>query len=169
MMMMVALGITAEELSNSVKSSAPRSWGGRLASPQFSCLVMSGDSGLRQRLSAVTELSGWTQCESPTSIEGLRQAVGREFQLVVVDLANPIAGAAGDVTEIAEEFASRPSTLLLVCGSEDRIEDELWARQLGAFVYLPGVSSGDSLVSLFAEARKVSEQRGVGRFVPVSA
>ncbi len=165
MMMMVALGITAEELSSSVKSSAPGTWGGRLASPQLSCLVMSGDAGLRQRLGAVTELSGWTSCETPTSVEGLRQAVEREFQLVVVDLAHPVGASAGDTIEIAEEFASRPSTLLLVCGSEDRLEDELWARQLGAFVYLPGVSSGDSLVSLFTEARKVSEQRGVGRFV----
>ncbi|MBM3953674.1 MAG: hypothetical protein FJ309_03475 [Planctomycetes bacterium] len=165
MMMMVALGITAEELSNSVKTREPEGWGGRLAGPQLSCLVMSGDAGLRQRLGAVTELSGWSGCETPASSQGLRQAVDREFQLVVVDLANPVAGDSAEAIAVAEEFASRPSTLLLVCGREDRFEDELWARQLGAFVYLPGVSTGDSLVSLFTEARKVSEQRGVNRLV----
>ena len=66
---------------------------------------------------------------------------------------------------IAEEFAARPGTLLVVCGSEDSVEEELWARQLGAWVYLPGVSSGDALVSLFAEARRVADRRGAWQLV----
>ena len=52
----------------------------------------------------------------------------------------------------------------MVCGSEDSVDEELWARQLGAWVYLPGVSSGDALMSLFAEARRVSDRRGVFQF-----
>jgi hypothetical protein len=32
-------------------------------------------------------------------------------------------------------------------------------------VYLPGVSSGDALVSLFAEARRVADRRGAWQLV----
>jgi hypothetical protein len=55
--------------------------------------------------------------------------------------------------------------LLVVCGSEDSVDEEMWARQLGAWVYLPGVSGADALMSLFAEARRVGERRGAWQFV----
>ena len=50
-------------------------------------------------------------------------------------------------------------------GSGDSVDEELWARQLGAWVYLPGVSGGDALMSLFAEARRVAERKGSYQFV----
>jgi hypothetical protein len=63
------------------------------------------------------------------------------------------------VESLAREFAGRPDTLLVVCGGEESGSDEAWSRAQGAFVHIPGVSSGDSLVSLFIEARVVSERR----------
>jgi hypothetical protein len=54
---------------------------------------------------------------------------------------------------------------VVVCGSGDSVDEELWARQLGAWVYLPGVSGGDALMSLFAEARRVAERKGSYQFV----
>jgi DNA-binding response OmpR family regulator len=128
-------------------------------------LVVSGDRVLRNRLEAVSELSGWSSCEAPVEAEDLASAVEGDYQLVVVDIAHPVGDRVNDSIEIAEEFASRPGTLLVVCGCEDSVDEELWARQLGAWVYLPGVSSGDALVSLFSDARRVAERRGVCQFV----
>jgi DNA-binding response OmpR family regulator len=128
-------------------------------------LVVSGDRGLRNRLEAVSELSGWSACDAPVDAVELGSAVEGEYQLVVVDIANPVGDRVNDSIEIAEEFAGRPGTLLVVCGSDDNVDEELWARQLGAWVYLPGVSSGDALVSLFSDARRVAERRGVFQFV----
>ena len=91
-------------------------------------------------------------------------AVEGEYQLVIVDIAHPIGDRVNDSIEIAEEFAGRPGTLLVVCGSDDSVDEELWARQLGAWVYLPGVTSGDALVSLFSDARRVAERRGLLQF-----
>jgi hypothetical protein len=45
----------------------------------------------------------------------------------------------------------------VICGSEDNVDEELWARQLGAWLYLPGVTDGDSLTSLCVEARRLRE------------
>ena len=47
--------------------------------------------------------------------------------------------------------------LLVICGSEDNVDEELWARQLGAWLYLPGVCDGDSLTSLCVEARRLRD------------
>jgi DNA-binding response OmpR family regulator len=162
-MMVVAVGITSEEV---------RSLTGKPASPRtvrgpglMKCLVVSGDASLRNRLEAVTELSGWSACEAPADADELSSLVDGDYRLVIVDIARPLGDRVNDTVEIAEEFAGRPGTLLVVCGAEDSVDEELWARQMGAWVYLPGISSGDALVSLFAEARRVADRRGVCQFV----
>jgi hypothetical protein len=155
-MMVVAVGITSEE----VRSMSGRTDRRSVRAPgEIECLVVSGDGGLRGRLESVADLSGCATCVSPADVTELTNAVESEFQLVFVDIASPLGDRVNDTVEVAEEFASRPGTLLVVCGSEDSVEEELWARQLGAWVYLPGVSSGDALVSLFVEARRLAERR----------
>jgi hypothetical protein len=160
--MVVAVGITSEEVRSLAGSSAAHSVRGPGV---MRSLVVSGDRGLRNRLESVSELSGWSACVAPVDAMSLCSAVEGEYQLVVVDIANPVGDRVNDSIEIAEEFAGRPDTLLVVCGSDDNVDEELWARQLGAWVYLPGVSSGDAMVSLFSDARRVAERRGVYQFV----
>jgi DNA-binding response OmpR family regulator len=159
-MMVVAVGITSEEV-RSLAGTATRSMRGPGV---MKSLVVSGDRGLRKRLEAVSELSGWPACDAPADAGELGSAVEGEYQLVIVDIAHPIGDRVNDSIEVAEEFAGRPGTLLVVCGSDESVDEELWARQLGAWVYLPGVSSGDALVSLFSDARRVAERRGVFQF-----
>ena len=161
-MMVAAVGITSEEVRSLAGKSDRRS--GRVPG-DLKCLVVSGDSGFRSRLEAVSELSGGASCEAPVDFVGMSDAIDADYQLVIVDIARPLGDRVNDAVEIAEEFASRAGTLLVVCGSEDSVEEELWARQLGAWVYLPGVSSGDALVSLFAEARRVADRRGAWQLV----
>jgi DNA-binding NtrC family response regulator len=156
-MMVVAVGITSEEVRSLAGKADHRSV---RAPGEIKCLVVSGDRGFRGRLEAVAELSGCATCDTPVDVAEMANAIDGEYQLVIVDIAHPVGDRVNDTVEIAEEFAGRTGTLLVVCGGEDSVEEELWARQLGAWVYLPGVSSGDALVSLFAEARRVAERRG---------
>jgi len=157
-MMVIAVGITSEEVRSSVgQTSAPRTVRGP---GLMKCLVLSADRGLRNRLDAVTELSGWSACDAPQDAADLQSLIDRDYQLVIVDIAHPLGDRVNDTVEIAEEIVSRPGSLLVVCGSEDSIDEELWARQMGAWVYLPSVTCGDALVSLFADARRFVERRG---------
>ena len=162
-MMVVAVGITSEEV-RSLAGQAPVARAGRIPG-LMKCLVVSGDEGLRHRLDMMADLSGWSACEAPADAAELRSVVEGDFHLVIADIARPLGERVNDTVEIAEEFAGRPGTLVVVCGSGDSVDEELWARQLGAWVYLPGVSGGDALMSLFAEARRVAERKGSYQFV----
>ena len=134
---------------------------GRSLSPvsSLNCLVVTGDASLRRRLDAAADLGGWSTIAAPAGFSGLSSARRRAHQLVVIDLVSPLGGDRSAVESLAREFAGRHDTLLVVCGGEESRSDEAWSRAQGAFVHIPGVSSGDSLVSLFIEARVVSERR----------
>jgi len=162
-MMVVAVGITSEEV-RSLAGTSPASRTGRIPG-LLKCLVVSGDEGLRRRLDTMAELAGWSACETPADGAELRSLVEGDFHLVITDIAHPLGDRVSDTVEITEEFTSRPNTLVVVCGSGESVDEELWARQLGAWVYLPGISGGDALMSLFAEAQRVVERRGAWQFV----
>jgi DNA-binding response OmpR family regulator len=155
-MMVVAVGITSEELR---PATSPLTRGGRMPG-LMRCLVVTGERGFRNRLHSATELAGWEECDAPESSVELQSVVDEEYQLVLVDIANPLGERVSDTVELAEEFASRPGTLVVVCGPEDGIDEELWARQLGAWVYLPGAIAGDGLISLCTEAGRLADRRG---------
>jgi len=158
-MMVAAVGITSEVFAPEATSGMlPRS---TRRTAMLDCLVVSGDSARRRRFEAAVELAGWLECASPETSGEIRQAIDRDFQLVIVDSASPLGDRVSDSVEIAEEMAARPGTLLVICGSEDNVDEELWARQLGAWLYLPGVCDGDSLTSLCVEARRLRDGSAV--------
>jgi len=152
-MMMVAADITSESLSPE-HGMLPRT---TRRTGLLDCLVVSGDSARRRRFEVAADLAGWLECASPETSGELREAVDRDFQLVIVDIASPLGERVNDSLELAEEMAARPGTILVICGSQDSIDEELWARQLGAWLYLPGVCDGDSLTSLCVEARRLRD------------
>jgi hypothetical protein len=49
--------------------------------------------------------------------------------------------------------------LLIICGANTNADEELWARQLGVWTYLPEVQRPAELDWIFAEARKAIAQR----------
>lgn len=120
------------------------------------CLVASANRGVRRRLAAAAELGGWTADEGavePTALSAiLRQGPG----LVVLDLVDPVGGDREALEAFARSVAARPDVLLIVCGAADNVDHELLARELGAFVYVSGVSPGDALVSVFRQAHDVA-------------
>lgn len=153
-MMVSAVGITSDMLvgaSDAVAS--PRV--GRMPR-SLSCLVVTGNEQLRNRLQLVADIAEWPSCEAPRSGSELEAAADADHQLVVVDIADPCGERVSDTVRIAEEYVGRPGTLVVVCGSGESVDEELWARQLGAWLYLPGVSAADELVEVFVEARRLS-------------
>jgi hypothetical protein len=54
-----------------------------------------------------------------------------------------------------QQLAARHGPLLAVCGKPDDITGEVWSRQLGVWMYLPGVDSQSDIALLCGEARNI--------------
>jgi hypothetical protein len=143
-------GITAEEVPavawHLVAACPPR------AVPVW--LVVTGNEGVRGGLSAAIARRGGVNCHAPAKpSELLRAMLEGSYRLAFVDIVHPLAGRVRDALRIAEDFAARPATRLAVCGGDDDRDGEVWARRLGACIYLPGVRFGPSLDALLAALR----------------
>lgn len=114
--------------------------------PRWRCLVISADGSIRRRIRAATAARGW-ECVAPVDAAGLA-AAGVAFGLVFIDLVRPTAGVGAALTELVGAFAADRDTRVVVCGAADRPHEEIWARQEGVSVYLPGVAPGSEFTTL---------------------
>ncbi|MEI6239781.1 MAG: hypothetical protein WCR51_05300 [Planctomycetia bacterium] len=128
----------------------------------FTSLVLTGHEPLRERLRSVAIGRGGI-CRAPTSVAAAWRAAGADHHLVFIDVARPLDGQVDEARAIAETLAMRQGVLLAVCGRPFRSADvpvggddeECWARQMGAFVYLPGVGSDAGVAMLIDEAERI--------------
>lgn len=67
--------------------------------------------------------------------------------------ANGHPGQDADWNDLCQAIAGLPSVLLAICGREFDPAQEIWARQLGVWLYIPGLSVDDA-----AEVAEVCEQ-----------
>jgi len=119
-------------------------------------LVLTGNQALRQRLRRIAEGRGCV-CRAPATVEAAWQEATSGSGLVFVDVAHPLDGRRDETRLIAEVVARRPKAMLVVCGTGDAgtADDERWARELGAFVYLPGVGTSEGVALIVDEAQRI--------------
>lgn len=121
----------------------------------FQCLIVAEGEPRRQLLTEAAERSGWeaVACGDPQSAIAAQAVM--HFQLALVDLAGQ---SLADYSPLLERLSSQGGLLLLACGSESSAREEILARQLGAWVYLPGVEMAEQVSPLCTEARSISEK-----------
>ena len=57
---------------------------------------------------------------------------------------------------MGEQAAILKQGLLTVLGDPSDFADEIWARQLGAWLYLPGIPGEDAMEQICVQARDVT-------------
>ncbi len=125
------------------------------ATSTFQCLIVSADPQRGEMLQRAASDGGWKTFVCADGKTALAH-ISRSFvHLAVVDLERQ---AWQDFRPVLERLTSQTGVLAIVCGNEGNVEEELWVRQRGAWLYLPGVAETSNLALLCGEARQIVER-----------
>ncbi|MBX3413059.1 MAG: hypothetical protein KF708_10260 [Pirellulales bacterium] len=112
-----------------------------------------------ETLARAAASGGWRtiRCRTAESARGTTERL--HCQLAILDVEAASSGCdAEELRILVEQLARENDLLLLVCGNERDPREEIWARQLGVWLYLPGVVAGPELTTLCSEALDVAER-----------
>lgn len=124
----------------------------------YTCLVVSTSARRAQLLVRAAHEELWSTIVCNTADDALRQTVRQYVHLALIDLQSAAGPQESLLRTLVEQLAGRNGSLLAVCGKPDDIRGEVWSRQLGVWMYLPGVDSESDIALLCGEARGVLEK-----------
>jgi DNA-binding response OmpR family regulator len=122
------------------------------------CLIVSPRAKQREVLSRAATASGWASvvCSDADTARHLAQRI--VVKLAFIDLEQVPLDALVSLQDLASDLARLGCPLLVVCGTDGDTQQEIWARQLGAWLYLPGMAGVEAMTQLCEEARNVVER-----------
>jgi hypothetical protein len=139
----------------------------------WTALVCSVDDARRWRALHAAESAGWRVLGSDT-VSGALQLLDRwRTQLAIIDLSAGDERVNQTLRRLAERIAERHSEpngcLLMVIDDDESGAAELWARQIGAWLYLPEGSLDAGLTSLCDQALEVAHKLAQPQIAVASA
>lgn len=143
------------DAATAVKERRPPSKSRRTAS--MNCLLMSSDRRLRLRMKVAASSAGWGVYECSQIRDAVRAAVLHRAPLALVDIRDQV-GDAGAFDDLIRVIRSTADSLIVICDQESTPEKELWSRQNGAWLYLPGVDEESDLARICREAKAIAEK-----------
>ncbi|TWT42665.1 hypothetical protein [Botrimarina hoheduenensis] len=130
-------------------------------------LVLVTDPARRRAVTQAAQSAGWrvVACQSPD--ETAAQVQQWRLQFAIVELAAGDLPQRSALRQSVQQLREASSPLLIVADQAPTHEDELWARQIGAWLYLPAMTVGEELTQLCREAlysvrRQATAQAPVG-------
>jgi len=97
----------------------------------------------------------WATIVCTTAEDANRQSVRNRIDLALIDLQSASSDSEIRLRSLVQQLAGRNAPLLAVCGKPDDMTGEVWSRQLGVWMYLPGVDNQSDIALLCGEARKI--------------
>ena len=125
----------------------------------YQCLIVSASQSRREMLLEAATQGGWDTVVCSDSAQARSEITRTGFRLAIVDLEGFSGPTVDDFRAVCQQLISDGEQVLTaICGHEGDVKEEIWARQLGVWLYLPGVNEGDDLASLCGEARTIVKQ-----------
>jgi len=147
-------GVPATLVSSEPRLSARRTAPAALRT----CLVVSMSRQRSLWLVRAAEQEHWATVVCRSADEAARQAARNRIHLALVDLQAVPAKQEAAFRALVEQLAARDGPLLAVCGKTNDAMGEVWSRQLGVWMYLPGVDSESDVALVCYEARSIVEK-----------
>ena len=137
----------------------PTMGGARAAPPGLrTCLVVSASPLRSQLLLRGAHQEHWATIVSRSAEDAARQLIRHRIQLALVDLQSAPANQERAYRALVEQLAARDGPLVAICGAPNDAVGEVWSRQLGVWMYLPGVDSESDISLVCYEARNIVEK-----------
>ena len=118
------------------------------------CLVLTWSESRADLLRAAARNESWQPTVNISAGEFLRNVFLLRVPLTFIDLPDTEHLTYADWQTVAERSKELSDSLVVVCGVSGDPVEELWARQLGAWAYLPGDGGQVGLEMVFGDARK---------------
>jgi len=122
------------------------------------CLVVSPDPLRRMMFGQAAERAGWRSVVCEDQAQALEHIAAGTVGLTLVDTATPGAKATIDRKNLVESLAGRQNLLTVVCGHTNDTQEEIWAREHAAWMYLPGVAPESDIDPILSAAKQVVEK-----------
>jgi hypothetical protein len=119
------------------------------------CLVVSASAHRAQAWVRAAHEEHWATIVCNTADDAMRQSVRHRVDLALIDLQSALAPQEPLLRKLVERLSVREGPLIAVCGKPDDTTGEVWSRQLGVWMYLPGVDNHSDIALLCGEARNV--------------
>ncbi len=120
------------------------------------CLIVATNDARRDNLGFAAREGGWDVTSCGDVASAVAHARQRSLQMAIVDLSGSTSADRANFHFLVEQLACTSRMLLLVCGNLDDPREEVWARHLGVWMYLPGAIDGAELVGLCVAAQRPS-------------
>jgi hypothetical protein len=122
------------------------------------CLVVSTSARRAQLWVRAAHEEQWATIVCSTADDAIRQSIRQRVELALIDLQSAPGAQEQMLRTLVEQLAARKGPLLAVCGNPEDTTGEVWSRQLGVWMYLPGVDGQSDIALLCAEARNVLQK-----------
>ncbi len=125
------------------------------------CLAFSWSRRRARVLRTAAGAQGWDAIAAADAAEFLRSACQLKVPLTVVDLPQANTHLSATFRAAAERVQAWGQSLVVVSVAEANVADELWARQLGAWSYLPEVTGQEGWELVFCDARQAVARQAI--------
>lgn len=118
------------------------------------CLVLTWSEGRAELLRSAASNESWQATVNIDVREFLKNLYLLRVPLAFVDLPEAGQKSYSLLKEAAQRTSELGNSLVVICGLGGNPAEEIWARQLGAWAYLPGDNGLTGLELVFGDARK---------------
>ena len=118
------------------------------------CLVFSWSERRTRVLRQAAEAEAWDAIACRDCAQFLRNVFEQRVPLTLVDLPEQSAAHFEEMREAATRAKEASKSLLVISVAKGSASDEIWARQLGIWSYLPEMSQQEGWETVFRDARQ---------------
>ncbi|WP_146451143.1 hypothetical protein [Bythopirellula polymerisocia] len=118
------------------------------------CLMLTWSDERAGLLRNAAESESWRSTVNRDVQEYLRNLFRLRVPLTLIDLPCLKSNSYVGIQQAASHASELGSSQVIICGNDNHREEEIWARGLGVWAYLPGDRGPAGLEFVFGDARQ---------------